>query len=360
MSPHDVKFGDVDEWLSDDSDTAALVLRQYLVSVEGSDAVVFPPTYAIQDSATGYNVDYFDDGFSVCQIDSVGSQANRIEPMFGRAKYKHLVPQVVVNAGDRHFSLLEVGHRAADAMVRYSELESTFVEAFEAIRDRGDALPMAKIAPTSLVFGVWDSRATQVKLPRIVRSVIRANNVRVLTRSAQYGTKAGEILAGDGEVEVTTKGPKAKLGLAHVPATGTHGGVQVIGEIRREAVLNLAPLCALAALPDGADEDTDGSATTALRRYILGLALVSFTAQPESALREGCVLVPDPDRPGKCERVTHDGTHESFDLSHEDALAYATAGAEAFGVGLDLSGDFERDRAQRALEEESKKKEKAK
>ena len=44
---------------------------------------------------------------------------------------------------------------------------------------------MAKIAPTSLLFGVWDSRSTQVKVARVFRSVIRAHNVRKLSRSAQ-------------------------------------------------------------------------------------------------------------------------------------------------------------------------------
>ena len=35
---------------------------------------------------------------------------------------------------------------------------------------KGDPTPLAKIAPTSLVFGVWDSRDTQAKLPRLVAS----------------------------------------------------------------------------------------------------------------------------------------------------------------------------------------------
>ncbi len=101
-----------DDWLKDDSDVAALVMRQWLEPVEGKDAVVFPPTYAKpermrEDDWTGYNIDWFEDGTSVCQIDSVGSQANRMEPIFKRETYKHLVPQVVIKAGGKEINLLD-------------------------------------------------------------------------------------------------------------------------------------------------------------------------------------------------------------------------------------------------------------
>lgn len=59
----------------------ALALRQQLVPVEGEGGVVFPPTYA----DIGYSLDTLSDGTKVATIDSVGSQANRIEPLFKRA-----------------------------------------------------------------------------------------------------------------------------------------------------------------------------------------------------------------------------------------------------------------------------------
>src|SRR5260221_5522517 len=154
-------------------------MRQWLVPVEGSDAIIFPPTYAPPEGTRkedwlGYNIDTLEDGTKVCQIDSVGSQANRIEPIFKRAPYAQLVPQVVVKAGTREVHLLEAGHRAADAIVRFSDLGQELWDAFKALLDAGNAEPLARMAPTSLIFGGWDSRATQVKMPRIVRSVIRA------------------------------------------------------------------------------------------------------------------------------------------------------------------------------------------
>jgi CRISPR-associated protein Csb1 len=77
-----------DNWLKDDSQFAALVMRQWFQPVEGEEAVIFPPTYARPDGTReqdwlGYNIDG-EGASSICQIDSVGSQANRMEPIFKR------------------------------------------------------------------------------------------------------------------------------------------------------------------------------------------------------------------------------------------------------------------------------------
>ncbi|MCL5947165.1 MAG: type I-U CRISPR-associated RAMP protein Csb1/Cas7u [Chloroflexi bacterium] len=339
-----VKLEQYDDWLQEGSDVAALVMRQWLEPVEGKDAVIFPPTYPINQNEAGYNIDHLSDGTTVCQIDSVGSQANRMEPIFKRDKYKHLVPQVTVkatvsaNGQSRVIHLLDAGHRAADAIVRFSTLGPELHEAFQAFCQNGDAEKLARIAPTSIVFGAWDSRATQAKLPRIVRSVIRAFDVEQLHRSAQYTTIAGEILAA-GSAEVTTKGPKAELGLAHVPAVMKHGGILVKGEIRREAILSFVPLRALGSESHNRGDDIR------LRRYIFGLALVAFTARPETFLREGCELVPSEDRAAEWKLVNHDGARSDWRITHEDALAFVTAAAEAFGVkqpNQDQEWEFDR------------------
>lgn len=344
MSNGQAELEKFDDWLGDDSDVAALVMRQRLMPVEGRDAVFFPPTYPIDSNKAGYNIDRFADGTSVCQIDSVGSQANRMEPIFKREAYRSLVPQVSVSAGDREIHLLDAGHRAADAIVRFSTLGPRLHEAFRVLRDEGNAESLAQIAPTSIVFGAWDSRATQVKLPRIVRSVIRAFNVKELTRSAQYSTIAGEILEG-GDAEVTTKGPKAELGLAHVPATKTHGGVQLEpaeGEIQRHGIVNLAALRAVS----GPSEE----ATLAIRRYVLGLSLVSLTAPMETNLREGCELVPDPENPATWSLVRHDGSRTDYAVNPAAALAFAQSAATAFSAPQDpITGEFSSEIANRVL-----------
>src|SRR5690349_13329439 len=138
-----------DHFLNGDG-PAALVIREHLMPVEGEDGVLFPATYA----EIGYNIDIDVKGQTVCLVDSVGSQANRIEPMFAEDKYKHLIPQVVivVKEGDKEVNLLEAGHRAGDAIVRCSALHQKLQDAFKSVLN-GNAEPLAKIAPTSLVFG---------------------------------------------------------------------------------------------------------------------------------------------------------------------------------------------------------------
>ena len=271
----------------------------------------------------------------------MGSQANRIEPIFADEKYKALVPQVVVRAGEKEVHLLEAGHRAGDAIVRCTELQKPLQDAFKSVL-KGDAEPLAKIAPTSLVFGVWDSRDTQAKLPRVVASTIRAFNVRKLTRSAQY-IPATEYVADkllDEPADKPTRDAYAERGFIHVPATGSHGGVIADGGIRRDATLGLAALRLLRA-------GKDDKKTLALRRYILGLALIAFTHNPSGYLRQGCLLVLDPKKPREFVEVYPNGKRETATVSHQQALAYAKAAAKAFGVGEDRTVAFDKERAKK-------------
>ena len=324
-----------DHYLSDDG-PAALVIREHLIPVEGPDGVTFPPTFASGDGFPGgYNIDGPLDGKNVCLIDSVGSQSNRIEPIFKEEKYKHLVPQVAVKAGEKEVNILDAGHRAGDAIVRCTKkLEATITEAFKALL-RGDAEPLARLAPTSLVFGVWDSRNTQVKSPRLVASTIRAFNVKKLTRHAQYIPPVDYVDLGlleepndlrDAEGKINGKHPFAQRGFTHQPVTkeeSTRGGVIADG-IRRDATLSLAALKLLAT--------KDKEKTLALRRYILGLALTAFTSQQTCYLRQGCLLVLDPEKPREFVEVLPSGVRTPATLTHQQALDYATATAKAFGI----------------------------
>jgi CRISPR-associated protein Csb1 len=336
----------------DDSGPAALVLRDELTSVEGPDGVLFPPTYASGDNFEGgYNLDGDPNGQNVCLIDSVGAQANRIEPIFGKPPCMELVPQIQIRAGDRVINLLEAGHRAGDALVRCSVLQDELQRAFKALR-KGDAAPLASIAPTSLVFGVWDSRDTQAKSPRLIASTIRAFDVRKLTRSAQY-IPATEYIAQellDEPADVATRKSYAERGFVHVPATGSHGGVIAKGGVRRDATLSLSALRLLAA-------GNDAARTRALRRYVLGLTLTAFTANVSGYLRQGCNLVLDASKPDprRVDEVYPAGDRKPFTLSHADAIAYAKIAAKEFGVGESRAVDFDKERAKRDLAGDDKK-----
>ncbi len=64
------------------------IWKQRLIPVEVENGVIFPPTYA----DIGYSIDTLSDGTRVATIDSVGSQANRIEPLFKKPPCSELVP----------------------------------------------------------------------------------------------------------------------------------------------------------------------------------------------------------------------------------------------------------------------------
>jgi CRISPR-associated protein Csb1 len=338
-----IDLNSFDAWLKDDG-PVALVMRQPLVSADGEDGVVFPATFAAAEDpkkfAGGYNIDG-SDADNICIIDTVGSQANRIEPRFAEERYAKLVPQIVVKAGEREVNLLEAGHRAGDALIRCSSKQEGLRSAFQAVL-KGDATPLAKIAPTSLVFGVWDSRDTQAKLPRLVSSTIRAYNVRRLTRSAQY-VPAAEYVSSQLLPEPQDKGMRdayAERGFIHVPASGSHGGVIARGGIRRDGMLSISALRLLAA---GKDKDK----TLALRRYVLGLALTAFTMNASGYLRAGCSLVPDSEKPRELTLVHADGKREASPLTHDDAVKYAELAAKAFGVDKGETIPFDTERAKK-------------
>ena len=321
----------------------AIHLKETLLPVEGRGGVFFPPTYAGGD----YNIDTLSDGTRVVTVDSVGAQANRMEPLFLEEGLRELVPQVRINftrgkgddATEEHFSLLKAGHRLGDAVVRSTELAAEAHQAFRALQRQGDAMPIAKLAPTSLVFGAWDSRDTQAKVPRILQSVIRAWDVSRLTRSAQYNPALDyaelEVFSEKEKekAEGNAKFPLAQRGFVHVPATDAHGGVQAQGPIRRDLSINLVALRHLNA--------KDPAQTLALRRYVLALALIAAVEPQDPFLRQGCLLVPDTDAPAEWSLVERSGARESLALEPQACLSWAKAQAAAFGVGPDRTVGFD-------------------
>jgi CRISPR-associated protein Csb1 len=346
-----------------DAGPAAIVAKQWLKPVGGD--VFYPPTYANPSQRKGdppvYNIDASEDGkHSICVIDSIPSQANRVEPVFGRLYDKagsqlRLVPKVVVTAriGDeeQETNLLEAGHRAADALVQLSSLRSEFVKAIKA-RAQGDSTPLAKLAPTSLIFGMWDSRESGVKVPRLINSIIRAYGVTERRRSAQFNAaidyEAAGVVPGKGDKKLS------EVGMDDAPATFQHGGIEARGGVCRDASLNLCTLRDIVS--------TDGEKTLALQRYVLGLSLVAMTYFDSKTfnLRQGCQLVAVPDKPMTRTLVYADGTEKPFDIDSDGALAYAVAAAQAFVVGEDhIDGKFDPRLAKAALKKSKKDEEEA-
>ncbi len=321
-----------DAWLTDDG-PAALVIREHLVPVEGPDGVLFPASFAPeeggrprQDEVPG-RVQHRPRARTART--SAWSTASARRPTGSsrcspRRSTSGLVPQMVVTAGEKSINLLEAGHRAGDAVVRCTGAPDRLARGVQGARRPGMRSPLAKIAPTSLVFGVWDSRNTQAKLPRLVASTIRAYDVRKLTRSAQYNPAAeyekDDLLPPPAELKLTEK-KYGERGFSHVPAPATHGGVIASGGIRRDATLSLAALRLLAA-------GTDEAKTDALRRYILGLSLVALTATASTYLRQGCNLVPDIDKPREFTLVHGDGQRETGWRHPRDRACVRTGSSE--------------------------------
>ena len=345
----------INGWADDVGGPVALVLKQELLPVEGQGGVIFPPTYA----DIGYNIDVLSDGTKVATIDSVGSQSNRMEPVFAAARegqaqnpLASLVPQITIDLGDRRTaSILDAGHRLGDAIIRSSTLRDDAKEAFVLYLESGDASALAKLAPTSLVFGVWDSRDTSAKLPRIVQSVVRAWSVDVLTRSAQYGPpvdySALEVFSDEDKAkqENDPKSPLAKRGFVHVPAGSAPGGVVARGPIVRQVTINLVALRRLDGKKDG----------ERLRRYVLGLSLVAATEPGDGFLRQGCLLTPDPPVPAYWDAVGRDGVRAQVNLTAKAAREYAVRAAESFGVGKDRRVQFEKSLAKADVDGGKKK-----
>lgn len=347
-------------WL-DSRGPVALVLREELIPVEGDRGVFFPPTYA-SNNKVPYNIDVLSDGTKVALVDSVGSQANRMEPMFseevdpGLAK---LVPQIAIDLGEgRTVSILVAGHRLGDALVRASELQPRAQEAFKRFLDSGDAMTIAQLAPTSLVFGVWDSRDTQAKLPRIVQSVIRAWDVEVFTRSAQYSPPVDYTtldVFSDEEKQKSENNPKspvAQRGFVAVPSTDAHGGVMARGPILRDVTINLI---ALRRLRGSSPDDT-----AKLKRYVLGLSLVAATEPMDGFLRQGCLLVPRDGQAAKWVEVARTGARTERTLTPDAAREFATQAAQAFGVAAGETFRFDKARAKADVAQDAKGKGKGK
>jgi CRISPR-associated protein Csb1 len=337
----------IDTWADNLQSAVALHLRQELLPVEGKGGVIFPATYAQDEKdkeRSPYTIDKLADGTKVAQIDSVGSQANRMEPLFLKAKtgqpenlLAKLVPQIEIDIGnDRTVSILEAGHRLGDAIVRASDLVKDAKAAFTAYRERGDASLIAKLAPTTLVFGAWDSRGEGAKLPRLVSATIRAWDVDEFTRSAQYAPPIDYVKFGvftDEErqkAEGKASSDLAKRGFVAVPSVATHGGVVARGAIQRDVTVNLVALRQL-----------DGENGEGLRRYVLGLALLAATEPQDGFLRQGCLLTANPDAPAQWNSVARSGARTPLHIDSAVLKAYAEKAAKAFGVGEDKRVKFD-------------------
>ncbi|WP_019022502.1 type I-U CRISPR-associated RAMP protein Csb1/Cas7u [Thioalkalivibrio sp. ALE23] len=309
--------------LLENAGTVALRVNQGLEPMEGWEVPVFPATYPAADKAghrhdTPYTVNQLRDGRWVATLDTVQSQANRMEASFS-GELAHTVPTVSITAGERTIGLPDLPHRLADAAIRTSDLHDEIRAAFEAY-DAGDPLPVAQLGPTSLVYGAWDSRDTRVKIPRMIRSEIYAWDVDIFTRSAQFTSAFSREDLGLTENE-WKKG--AEVGFAPTPSVDQHGGVVVHGEIRQIMTLHL-----------GACRQLE-QARPGLGTYLLGLALAGYWVGGRAYdLRTGCWLIPQ--GTPSIEAIQRDGTRSELELDEEQVNRFLNDTAVPAAATLDI------------------------
>lgn len=379
---NDTTLTQYDHLLKDDAEVAAIVIRERLRPVQGARGVFFPPTFAAtrKGEKSDYQIDRFGpradapegaqkDGVIAnrCTIDSVPSQANRLEARL--LKYSGTsIPKVTITGsrvGQGSIDLLEVGHRVGDAVVRYSKNgDKDGFEPFEAALQayvKGDAAPLAKVAPTSLVFGHWDSRdsatkkSTKSKARRLIRSEIVAFNVQKVTKRSQYWSSIDPEVSQELEQILKeakeaaqdnpeSKNPASQLGMTDVPAPESPGGVIAFGPIERTAIIALSGVRALATFKPATDSgltEIDADKTLALRRYLFALALASAADPGVWDLREGCILVRESKKDGEqtvadptaftAVTVKHSGAEDTFAApANGAAKSYLDAAAKAF------------------------------
>ena len=345
---------------------AVIRITETLEPAGGKDFPVFPPSYAGDgtNAPPVYDLNGIEWGEVVreklakdgtkritryvkrarhCTMDSPQSHANRTEIAFrDDPDLLALVPQAEAKiprksefAGLSNTSLLALPHRVADFRVRASDQKVEAAKAIKAFAN-GNALPLLRFMPTSIVFGFWDSRAEgyQHKHSRILLSRIDAFDVVPCEKRSVYTGPyskdecASVVLGNDNlaeelsgydakatEDDDKTKASKeakkwadkmAERGFSNALGSGL-GGV-FAERIERLALISLTDISSIFCRePDSvqsevvAKSDTDKKAepdkdlTDAARRYLLALALLA-EAHPRSIgsyrLRSGCELLP--------------------------------------------------------------------
>ena len=331
--------------------------------VGGPGDKVFPPTYEGGRYAEEKRI--LDGGEIVdcVLLDSVQSQANRMELALLEARRTGRIELPLVTVRFDHDSLkkkftvtsLEAPHRVADAILRDSLLDGVIFRR----SDKGKVLDTADVknatdlfglCPTALVFGLWDSTGPRGGLGAKFQRALVSEMVGL---DAQAGMKTSSridpalIMLGAGPVyeraaineatpdwtldptlAVKEKNQAKKLGKGK-PSEANHGNVTpsiatggfTISRGLQTTVLSLTALRRLRFPLNGADSDAaaDRAARTALAA--LGLLGAALVREEGADLRSRCQLFP-----------TEKSVWELLDCPGEEPKRYALSGSEAIAL----------------------------
>ncbi|HEU4583754.1 MAG TPA: type I-U CRISPR-associated RAMP protein Csb1/Cas7u [Polyangiaceae bacterium] len=375
---------------------AAIRRIRVLQPTGGPGDKIFPPTYpGERDTEPPRHVFEHrrlkgDDVLCVL-VDSVQSQANRLEESLGQLRQKapSLFPNVTVDFGETEVadlgsvSALEAPHRIYDAILRDSEIEGKPFRDSEdgkalALSKPQNATAVYKLAPTALVFGAWNSTGEGgglgAKFPRAVVSEIvgigvatngqqEPDGMRPGSRIDPLGIRSGVKVwkspdgnwsfdappktdAGKGEPKVPkaargsaskdVKASKKKEAAEVKPSEINHSNIAPsldplgvsVDHLQHTLVVSMAALRRLH-FPDEANGAR--AADPYARAALAALALTAALAQDRAGyfLRSRCDLVPAVNEPVGFRLVMSDGKEEEVDVTLEGAMKLVQAAAAA-------------------------------
>ena len=372
------------ERLRDAVSGGAVALRSImsLQPVDGDGGKVFPPTYAVANTAEHkYAVEERQIGDRVSTtvlLDSVASQANRAELALleGWEADELAFPVPFVDfSGEEGFddvgrlTVLEAPHRLADAIFRDSLLDGTLFRLSDIGKAITDAHPrnaaaMFRYAPTGLLFGQWDSTGPKGGLGAKFQ---RAYVSEVVGLDAKIGTKVGSRIDplqiersaavvyehADPEQRWTLerdeaaveKGKPKTAGSDGRPAEINHGNIApsidglaggvTISSARQTTVISFAALRRL----KFADVGKEAAVAARTAVAALGVAAIAYGYEMDLDLRSRCLLVPE--HPLSAELVLRDGSEpEAVSIGRTaSAELVERAAHEAVAAGLAWTTD---------------------
>ena len=366
----------------------ALRSRLKLQPAGGPGDKVFPPTYQVDGQPEHkYVVEKRQIGdeespTTTVLLDSVASQANRAELALleGWERRELLFPVPYVDFSDSDLTdydkltVLEAPHRIADAIFRDSLLNSTLFRLSDIGQSITDATPrnateMFRYAPSSLLFGMWDSTGPKGGLGSKFQ---RAYVSEIVGFDAQPGKKvrsrldplhiekvaaedrafnsadSSEVWTFDPEQAELDKKQNPKYasrgsdsGEAGQPSKINHGNIVpsidslaggvTISNALQTTVVSFAALRRLRFKGHG--ENASRAAHTAIAA--LGLAAIAYQIELDFDLRSRCLLLPM--HRLSLELVTRDGSESQLfevdRLQSADILRKASEQADREGLG---------------------------
>ena len=345
----------------------------------GSGDKIFPPTYEGGKYAVETRVVDGDKIAECVLLDSVQSQANRMELALleaHRAK-RTKIPILCVRFDQdvllKKFTVtsLEAPHRAADAIFRDCLYNGVMFRKSDKgrvldIADIRNATGLFGLCPTALLFGLWDSTGPRgglgAKFQRAIVSemigVSATPGVKTSSRidPAQIMLGAGPLYSRKGSSEtapdwtLSSAGGVKKLGKDGKPSEANHGNVTpgittggfTIARAQQTTVISLTALRRLRfPLNGGAESDpkVDLAARTVLTA--LGLAAAALIRDESADLRSRCHLIATSEP--EWELIDKPRQEpKRFQLSGDAALALLNEAVDAAKkAGLPWEGEIE-------------------